>query len=74
MDDVDLNQPAELYTAKGSGRKQPLVYRRFPSALEAIRFAMEDLTPEMLSRTIVEVDELRFDGDQIREFYNRRNA
>jgi hypothetical protein len=74
MDDINLNQPAELYTAKGSGKKQSVVYRRFPSVVEAIRFAVEDMSPELLSRTILEVDELRFDGDQIREFYNHRDA
>jgi hypothetical protein len=74
MNDIDLNQPAELYTTKGSGKKQPMVYRRFLSATEAIRFAIEELSPEMLLKTVLEVDEERFDGHQIRELYNRKNA
>jgi hypothetical protein len=74
MDDIDLNQPAELYTTKGSGKKQPLTYRRFSSAAEAIRFAMEELSPELLARTVLEVDESRFDGPQIKELYIRKNA
>lgn len=74
MTQIDLNQPAELYTNKGHGRKQPVVYRRFETATEAIRFAMENLSSEMLSRTILEVDECRFDGDQIKELYSRGGA
>jgi hypothetical protein len=73
-EDIDLNQLAELYTTKGSGKRQPVVYRRFPTATEAIRFAMENLSPEMLSRTILEVNETRFDGRQIKELYSRRTA
>jgi hypothetical protein len=71
MEDIDLNQPAELYTARGSGKGQPMVYRRFQTAREAIRFAMKNLSPAMLSRTVLEADEIRLNGDQIRELYSR---
>jgi hypothetical protein len=74
MDEIDLTQPAELYTTTGSGMKRPVIYRRFPSAVEAIRFAIEELSPDKLTRTVLEVDESRFDCDQIRELYNRQSA
>ena len=46
---VDYNAAAELYipTARPGRRGRP-VYRRFSTAVEAIRFAMEDL-PTMRS-------------------------
>ena len=39
----DYTTPAELFMAKRKGgSRQPLVYRCFPSAAEAIRFAVEE--------------------------------
>ena len=49
---------AELYSSKFSRRgRQPLIYRRFVSAAEAIRFAIEDLPAQFLIGTYLEVDE-----------------
>jgi len=40
----DYGVPAELFMAKRkAGARQPLTYRRFATAAEAIRFAVEDL-------------------------------
>lgn len=39
----DYGTPAELFMAKRKGgARQPLGYRRFATAAEAIRFAVED--------------------------------
>ena len=40
----DYGIPAELFIAKSkAGTRQPLTYRRFATAAEAIRFAVEEL-------------------------------
>jgi hypothetical protein len=40
----DYGVPAELFLAKRkAGTRQPLIYRRFATAAEAIRFAIEEL-------------------------------
>lgn len=42
----DYSLPAEMYLAKrGGGERQGRQHRRFPTAAEAIRFAVEDFTP-----------------------------
>jgi hypothetical protein len=42
----DYCVPAELFVGKHKGgRRQRLGYRRFPSAAEAIRFAVEEFPP-----------------------------
>ena len=61
---------AELYSSKFSRRgRQPLIYRRFASAAEAIRFAIEDLPAHSLVGTYLEVDETRFPSAEIRQLY-----
>jgi hypothetical protein len=51
-------------------RRQPLDYRRFARAADAIRFAIEEMPPQMLASVCLEVDEIRFDGEGIRELYD----
>jgi len=66
----DYRTEAELFSARGRkfGR-QPLGYRRFARAADAIRFAIEELPPQLLAGTYLEVDEERFEGNQIRRLY-----
>ncbi len=66
----DYSMGAELYSSKFSRRgRQPLIYRRFVSAAEAIRFAIEDLPAQFLIGTYLEVDETRFPSAEIRQLY-----
>jgi hypothetical protein len=52
----DYTTDAELYSSKFSRRgRQPLIYRRFASAAEGIRFAIEDLPAHSLAGTYLEV-------------------
>ena len=44
-------------------------YRRFARAADAIRFAMEDLPPELLVGAYLEVEQGRFDDEGIRQLY-----
>lgn len=49
--------------------RRPLGYRRFARAADAIRFAIEEMPPQLLVSACLEVDETRFDGAGIRRLY-----
>jgi Arc/MetJ-type ribon-helix-helix transcriptional regulator len=67
----DYTAPAELFAPKGRpGMRQPVAYRRFPSAAAAIRYAVEELSQAGLAAAILEVNEDRFDHIGIRQLYN----
>ena len=68
----DYALPAELFMAKRKGgTRQPLGYRRFPSAAEAIRFAVEDLPSVRTLGAWMQVGDERFDSDAIQRLYER---
>ncbi len=70
MREFDYKAAAELFpTRKRLPRRQPLGYRRFAKAADAIRFAMEDLSPDLLAGAYLEVEERRYDSDGIRRLY-----
>ena len=67
----DYTAEAELFSAgprkRGHGR---MGYRRFAQAGDAIRFAIEELPPELLAGAYLEVNEQRFDSVAIRRLYD----
>jgi hypothetical protein len=70
----DYQTEAELFAAQNlKFKRQPLGYRRFAQAADAIRFAMEELPPGLLLRAYLEVDEERFDGEGIRRLYESQD-
>jgi hypothetical protein len=67
----DYNTTAELFSAgPRKSRRPPLGYKRFARAADAIRFAIEELSPQLLVGTYLEVDELRYEGAEIRRLYD----
>jgi hypothetical protein len=69
----DYATEAELFStsARRKSRTPPLGYKRFAHASDAIRFAIEELSPQLLVSTILEVAEKRYQSGEIRFLYER---
>ncbi len=68
----DYGLPAELFVGKRRiARRQRLGYRRFPSAAEAIRFAVEDFPAVRTRGAWMQVGDERYDSEDIHRLYER---
>jgi len=66
----DYAASAELFMAKRRhGVRQPLSYRRFATAAEAIRFAVEEFPAMRALGAWMLVGEERFDSEEIHRLY-----
>ena len=66
----DYGVAAELFMGKRKGGpRQRLTYRRFATAAEAIRFAVEELPAVRALGAWMQVGDERFDGDAIQRLY-----
>ena len=71
MEPFDFNAPAEIYAGMSRGRgRQAMKYRRFDTGAEAIRYAMEELGPEVRGGTVLEAGDDRFTGAEIGTLYD----
>jgi hypothetical protein len=70
----DYDSSAELFIAKRKrGPHQQLSYRRFATAAEAIRFAVEEFPAVKTLGAWLQVGDERFDSDEIYGLYENRN-
>jgi len=67
---IDYTTPSELFPSRSRKSGKPVGYKRFPSAAEAVRFAIEELPPDLLLGASLEIEDQRFDADGIRELYD----
>jgi hypothetical protein len=66
----DYAASAELFMPKRKrGARQSLSYRRFVTAADAIRFAVEELPPVRTLGPWMQVGDERFDSEDIRRLY-----
>jgi len=70
MADFDYNAPADFFPARSKKGSRPFGYRRFETAAEAIRYAIEVMPTDFLPGAVLEVDEERVSGPRIRELYD----
>ena len=64
----DYNSPAELYLSRRRGRHTD--YRRFATAGEAIRYAVEELRTRRSLIAWMQVGEDRFNKEEINRLYD----
>ena len=68
MPPFDYNAPAELFLAKRTKNSREK-YRRFATAAEAIRYAVETLRTPKAFGAWLEVGDERFNSSEIQRFY-----
>ena len=70
MTRFDYTGGAGLYAGKSKAGISGPRYRRFEAAAEALRFAVEDMPNSQQRGSMMEIDETRFDQNQIRALYD----
>jgi len=65
----DYNAPAELYPGRNRKSAKKASYRRFETAADAIRFAVEELPEPLLLGACIEINEQRLNYKDIQALY-----
>ena len=68
-EEFDYGAAAELFAQKQK-KFGPITYRRFDTAAEAIRYAIESLARPLLKGTFIETGADRLDGGTILQLYS----
>jgi hypothetical protein len=67
----DYEAVAELFPARSRKFNRQLArYQRFERAADALRFAIEELPPQLFLGAYLEVEEERFDSNEMRRLYD----
>jgi hypothetical protein len=70
LTDFDYGAPAELFQSRNKRLSNTSRYKRFDTAAEAVRFAVEDIPAPALYGAYLQVDEARFGIQEIRRLYD----
>lgn len=70
LNGFDYNAAAELFPSRSKKGRGQVTYKRFDTAAEALRFAVEQMPAPALLGAYLEVDEARFGLDEIRALYD----
>jgi hypothetical protein len=75
MESFNYASPGELYYPKArSFKSHPgMSYRRFATAAEALRFAIEGIPAPFLQGCVMQVDGERYHPGQMRELYDSKD-
>jgi hypothetical protein len=69
LSEFDYTASAELFPSRGKRNSGNIMYKRFSTAAEALRFAVEELPPPALLGAYLEVDEVRFGFKEMHGLY-----
>lgn len=69
LDEFDYGVPAELFPSRSKKSRGQVTYKRFDTAAQAIRFAIEEMPLPALLGACLQVDEARFGRREIQYLY-----
>ena len=70
LNGFDYSMPAELFPSRNKKGGSRITYKRFNTAAEALRFAVEDMPGGALLGAYLEIAETRFGEQEIRHLYD----
>jgi hypothetical protein len=69
LNGFDYSAPAELFAIHARRPKGRVTYKRFGTAAEAVRFAIEEMAPRSLGGAHLSIGEARFGAQEIQYLY-----